>query len=391
MAEGNLNVIRRWLGVVLGLVSLAVLVYGQTQSPPVENWFLDILGLLAIASPSVVGAYLVWRLPRNPVGWILSGFGLTFTLGVIGEDLALTGGPLAGWGAWFGAWEWAVSLTLLLIFLPLLFPNGRLPSPRYRWVPPTALTGLALVIFGNALKPAAVVGSGASETMVALPISAPQLTSLFDPAGAVGIGLMLVCVAAALFGAVGRFRRSDGIERQQIKVFAGALAVAVVSVLLNLVLYESGLELLANIVFTLVVLTLVSSIAVAVLRYRLYDFGRVIRRTAVYGLVSVVLSGIYVGSVLGLQAVLGSEDALAVAGSTLAAAAMFQPVRRRIQGFVDRRFDRERYDARRVVDGFGTRLREEIDLDGLTTDLTAAVGQTLRPASFAVWLREEAR
>ena len=254
-------------------------------------------------------------------------------------------------------------------------------------MPPTALTGLALVIFGNALKPAAVVGTGASETTVALPISAPQLTSLFDPAGAVGIGLMLVCVAAALFGAVGRFRRSYGIERQQIKVFAGALAVAVVSVLLNLVLYESGLELLANIVFTLVVLTLVSSIAVAVLRYRLYDFGPVIRRTAIYGLVSVVLAGIYVGSVLGLQAVLGSEDALAVAGSTLAAAAMFQPVRRRIQGFVDRRFDRERYDASVVAAAFSARLRDDIDLEGLSTDLAAVVTKTLRPASVSLWLK----
>ena len=270
--------------------------------------------------------------------------------------------------------------------LPLLFPNGRLPSPRYRWVPPTALTGLALVIFGNALKPAAVVGTGASETTVALPISAPQLTTLFDPAGAVGIGLMLVCVAAALFGAVGRFRRSDGIERQQIKVFAGALAVAVVSVLLNLVLYESGLELLANIVFTLV------------LTPRLIDRGGraplsplrlwcVIRRTAIYGLVSVVLAGIYVGSVLGLQAVLGSEDALAVAGSTLAAAAMFQPVRRRMH--------RASWTA--ASTGSGTthplwRPRSPPG-SGMTStskgsaDLAAVVTKTLRPDSVFLWLK----
>jgi hypothetical protein len=383
--------ISRWLGVVMGLASLGVIVYGQTQSPQVEYWLLDILGLLAFASPSVIGAYLVWRLPPNPVGWILAGFGLAFTVGVIGEDIALTGGPLARWGAWIGSWEWALSMALLLIFLPLLFPDGRLPSRRFRWVPPVALSGLALVVFGNALRPTAEVVIGTSEVVVPLPISAPQLTSLFDPAAMVGMGLMLVSVVAALVGAVGRFRRSSGIERQQIKVFAGALVVGLVGVLLNLVLYESGFEILANIVFALVVLTVVTSIAVAVLRYRLYDFGRVIRRTVTYGLVSVVLAGIYVGSVLGLQAVLGSDDALAVAGSTLAAAAMVQPVRRRIQGFVDRRFDRERYDAGRVVDGFGTRLREEVDLDGLTTDLTAVVGQTLRPASVSLWLREEAR
>jgi hypothetical protein len=203
------------------------------------------------------------------------------------------------------------------------------------------------------------------------------------------MGLMLACVAAALFGAIGRFRRSADIERQQIKVFAGGLAVAVVSVLLNLVLYESGLELLANIVFTLVVLTLVSSIAVAVLRYRLYDFGRVIRRTVTYGLVSVVLAGIYVGSVLGLQTVLGSADPLAVAASTLAAAAMFQPVRRRVQGFVDRRFDRTRYDAARVVEGFSTRLRDSVDLDGLEADLAGVVASTLRPAGVGLWVRDK--
>ena len=193
---------------------------------------------------------------------------------------------------------------------------------------------------------------------------------------------------AAFVGAVGRFRRSSGIERQQIKVFAGALVVGLVGVMLNLVLYESGFEILANILFgSLVVVTLVTSIAVAVLRYRLYDFGLVIRRTVTYGLVSVVLAGVYVGSVLGLQGLLGSNDPLAVAASTLAAAALFQPVRRRVQRFVERRFDRSRYDAERVVDALSSRLRQEVDLDGLTTDLTAVVGQTLRPVTVSLWLR----
>ena len=379
--------IRRWLGVVMGLASLSVIVYGQTQSPQVENWLLDILGLLAFASPSVVGAYLVWRLPANPVGWILAGFGLAFTVGVIGEDIAQTGGPLASWGAWIGTWEWAISMALLLIFLPLLFPDGNLPSRRFRWVPPIALSGLALVVFGNALRATAEVAIGTSEIVVSLPISAPQLTSLFDPAAFVGMVLMLISVIAALVGAVGRFRRSSGIESQQIKVFAGALVVGLLGVLLNLVLYESGFEILANIVFALVVVTLVTSIAVAVLRYRLYDFGLVIRRTVTYGLVSVVLAGVYVGSVLGLQGLLGSNDPLAVAASTLAAAALFQPVRSRVQRFVERRFDRSRYDAERVVAALSSRLRQEVDLDGLTTDLTAVVGQTLRPVTVSLWLR----
>lgn len=391
MAEGNLTVIRRWLGVLIALASLTVLIYGQTQAVQSDGWLVDVMALLAIASPTVTGAYLVWRLPENPVGLILAGFGLTFTLGAIGEGVAAAGGPMAGWGAWLGTWQWAASLVLLLVFLPLFFPDGRLPSARYRWVLPVALTGLGLVVFGNAFVPSVTLDTVTPPATIDLPISAPQLSSLFEPAAVLGMVMVLVTVGAALFGAVQRYRRSTGTEHQQIKVFAGALAASVTVMALNLVLYELGYFVVANVVFTLFVLMLVASIAVAVLRYRLYDFDRVIRRTLTYGMVTVFLAGVYVGCVLGLQALLGSNDPLAVAASTLAAAALFQPVRRRVQGFVDSRFDRQRYDAGRVVDNFGTRLRDEVDLEGLTTDLTAVVGSTLRPASVTLWLREEAR
>ena len=383
--------IRRWLGIGIALVSVAVIVYGQTQNQQSDGWLVDAMGLLAIASPSVVGAYLVWRLPENLVGLILAGFGLTFALGVMGEGVSAAGGPLAGWSAWLGIWLWAASLVLLLVFLPLFFPDGRLPSARYRWVAPATLTGLGLFIFGNAFVESVTVGTASDPTTIVLPISFPRLSPFFEPAAVVGMALVLVAVGAALFGAVQRYRRSVGIERQQIRVFAAALAVAVTAIVLNMVLYELGYTEDANLVFALVVLVLVSSIAVAVLRYRLYDFDKVIRRTLIYGVVTVLLAGVYVGCVLGLQALLGSNDPLAVAASTLAAAALFQPVRRRVQSFVDRRFDRQRYDAGRVVDNFGTRLRDEVDLDGLATDLTAVVGSTLRPASVTLWLREEAR
>jgi hypothetical protein len=127
------------------------------------------------------------------------------------------------------------------------------------------------------------------------------------------------------------------------------------------------------------------------LRYRLYDFDRVIRRTVTYGVVTVVLAGVYAGGVLGLSALLGVDDPLAVAGSTLVAAALFNPVRRRVQAWVDRRFDRARYDASHVVDGFTTRLRDRVDLEELSWDVADIVHRTLRPESIGVWLREQAR
>jgi hypothetical protein len=181
---------------------------------------------------------------------------------------------------WFGTWQWALSMGLILLLLPLRFPDGRLPSPRYRWVTPVMLVGLAMLVFGNAFKEFALVAVGDSQVEVALPMSVPLSTDVFDTISLIGLALMLIAIGGAVAGAVMRFRRSTGIERQQMKVFAGALSVSIVGMALNLILYEMGNEPAANALFAIWVLVLVASIALAVLRYRLYDFDRVLSRTA---------------------------------------------------------------------------------------------------------------
>ncbi|HEU4750873.1 MAG TPA: hypothetical protein VFT54_07420, partial [Acidimicrobiia bacterium] len=283
---------RRWLGVAIALLALPLFVL-PTDSELGSPLVVDILGLIAFASPALVGAYLVWRLPENAVGWFLAGFGLTFTLGVIGETNAVINSPLATWGAWLGAWLWAMSMTLIIILLPLRFPDGRLPSPRYRWVTPVAAVGCLLVIFGNAFRASIAFPTDDGEVVVDLPLHLPLPTAVFDVAAGFGLILMLAAVGGAVLATIGRFRRSAGIERQQMKVFAGALAFSVTGMALNLVLYEVGNVSWANGVFALLVLVLVSSIALSVLRYRLYDFDRLVSRTVSYALVAGVLAAVY--------------------------------------------------------------------------------------------------
>jgi hypothetical protein len=194
--------------------------------------------------------------------------------------------------------------------------------------------------------------------------------------------MMLLGAVAALVSLVVRFRRSQGIERAQVKWFLLAVAVVAVGIVAE---FTAQGSVVAEFLFLGLVL-LPISIAVAVFRYRLYDIDRLIRRTAGYTLVAVVLAGVYLAAAAAVGAVMGSTNPLAVAAATLAAAALFNPVRRRVQHWVDRRFDRTRYDAHSVVEQFSVRLRDEVDLDGLTDDLTHIVGETLRPAAVSLVL-----
>ncbi len=381
---------RRWLGVVIGLLGLAMFMYMAMQDWDTQNLLIDILGLLAFVSPAIVGAYLVWRLPDNPIGLILAGFGLTFTLGVIGESLAAIDHPLTSWGVWFGTWQWALSMGLILVLLPLRFPDGRLPSSRYRWVTPVMLVGLAMLIFGNAFKESALVTVGGTEVEVPLPLGLPLPADVFDTVSLLGLVLMLVAVGGAVVGAVMRFRRSTGIERQQMKVFAGALSISIVGMTLNLILYELGNEPAANALFAIWVLVLVASIALAVLRYRLYDFDRVISRTVSYALLVLILGAVYVvGAVWLPTRIVGEQSPLFVAGSTLAVAALFTPIRRSVMGWVDRRFYRSRYQMEQVMDDFSSHLQDQVDPDQMASDWVGLVTDTLRPTTAGVWLKSD--
>jgi len=372
----------------MGLVGLAMLLFAGARDFDSSYPLVDILGLLAFASPAIVGAYLVWRLPENPIGLILAGFGLTFTLGVIGESLAAIDHPLTSWGVWFGTWQWALSMGLILVLLPLRFPDGRLPSSRYRWVTPVMLVGLAMLIFGNAFKESALVTVGQTEVEVPLPLGLPLATDVFDTVSLLGLVLMLAAVGGAVVSAVMRFRRSSGIERQQMKVFAGALSISIVGMTLNLILYELGNEPAANALFAIWVLVLVSSIAVAVLRYRLYDFDRVVSRTVSYALLVLILGALYVvGAVWLPTQIVGEQSPLFVAGSTLAVAALFTPIRRSVMSWVDRRFYRSRYQLERVMDDFSSHLQDQVDPDRMASDWVNLVTETLRPTTAGVWIR----
>lgn len=379
----------RWLAPGMGLVGLGLFGYSATLDVGSENVLVGMMGLIAFAAPTLAGAYLAWRLPGNPIGWILTIFGLTFTVGAIGETVALTDSPLAPWGGWLGTWQWVVSMTLILVQLPLRYPDGRLPSPRYGWVTPISALGVALVFLGNAFRSSVAYATPGGEVVVDLPFPVGLPADVFDVASMLGMSLLLACVAGALVAAVGRFRRSVGVERQQMKVFASALAFSISGMAANLVLYETGNVAAGNVVFALLVVILVSSIALAVLRYRLYEFDRLVSRTLSYAVIVLILGSIYVVGAVWLPARLASgESPLFVAGSTLAAAALFSPLRRRVMRWVERRFNRSRYDPERIADQMANRLKDQVDAEHVAEDWAQIVTGTLQPSSVGVWIRE---
>jgi hypothetical protein len=370
--------------VSLTLVTLS-LVYG--------SWAHSLLWTLAEWAPNavwavsfpVVGALIATHRPRNPIGWLFCVVGVFQGLIIATEaysDYALRvapgtvpGGLLTNWVA---QWVWAPSVGLLVTFLPLLFPDGRLPSPR--WRPVAWLSAFSIVLtcglYGVLLWPLrAVVDRDPFEL---LPAGQAIVLNAAAP-------FMLLCGLVCLAALAVRFRRARGIERQQLKwlLFAAAITVVILGLSLSLVVNRLWL------------LPLVPAIPVAagiaILRYRLYDIDRIISRTLVYGLLTALLAGVYSGAVLVLGQVFGGVGrdlpSWAVAGVTLAVAALFQPARRRIQAVVDRRFNRRKYDVAKTVEAFSVRLRHEVDLDALSAELLAVADQTMQPTMASLWLR----
>jgi hypothetical protein len=343
--------------------------------------------LLAFASFMVVGALIVGHRPENAVGWILAAIALLAVLGALAEEYAtfasarhLPGPVLA---AWFASWAWYPTITLVLLFTPLLFPDGRPPSPR--WRPLAWLAGATTAAFTvlAAVQPTLELGAGRVANPIGVAaVGNPEQST----AGTVLVDLIGVLVVAAVASLVVRFRRSRGEERLQLKWFTYACA------LLPLVVLSDQLpDALSNLRFAVVVSCLPVAAGVAILRYRLYEIDRLINRTLVYGLLTVLLGLGYAAVVLGLGRLLPQGSSLAVAGATLAVAAVFQPARRRIQQAVDRRFNRRRYDAARTIEAFSGRLRQQLDLDTLSAELLAVVDQTVQPTAAGLWLRPSAR
>ena len=261
----------------------------------------------------------------------------------------------------------------------LSFPDGRLPGRRWRLAIWVSLAGAVLLFVGQALTTETTDFSGGGNP---LGVDSP----LVDAAWPVGTALLVAGLVAAVAACVLRYRRARGVERQQLKWFASAgLILALVMPLSAVFWYRSVLvQILAAVSLNAMPL----AIGAAILRYRLYDLDRIVSRTLAWALLTVVLGLAYAGVVLGLGRLLPDSSSLVVAAATLAVAAVFQPVRRRIQAAVDRRFNRHRYDAARTIQAFSGRLREEVDLDTLTAELLAVVNQTMQPNRTTLWLRD---
>jgi hypothetical protein len=369
-------------GLAVGLVAAGVAV---NPALVVRAWE----GVLAVLSLAflTVGAYLAGRRPGNPVGWLLLGWGAVMAFGCltgayVDRGLVRDPGSLPGpnWVAWAEGVVWHPAFGLLA-FLLLLFPHGRLPSPRWRpfaWLTVAVYLSLSL---SAALSPKAV---NLYYPQASPPLRLP-VAGLADTAFDWLIGGQLLVLGAALLSLVVRLRRATGEERQQVKWFVYTVVVVVA------VFVATTLALGAGYLFPLFGLIPVA-VAVAVFKYRLYEIDRLINRTLVYGLLSALLAAVYVALVFVLGRLLdrvAGESGLAVAGSTLAVAALFQPARQRIQALVDRRFNRRRYDAARTVERFSDRLRDHVDLDTLSAELLAVVDQTVQPASASLWLRAD--
>jgi hypothetical protein len=338
------------------------------------------------------GALIVSRQPRHPIGWILCAFGLVAGMAAFTSEYAIYGlrsdpGAVPGGAAlaWVSAWMFPFYLALLAALL-LLFPTGRPPSPRWRWVLWTAGIGNALAVVGllSSLWP--------RRGLALLQGEGPQAGGVLGTLYNLGYWVALVAVLAAVASLVVRFRRARGVERQQLKwVVYAVVMVGWFTLLVEAANLIDRWELAADVMFALVIVLIPVPVGLAILRYRLYDIDRLINRTLVYGLLTALLAGIYAGAVLVLGQVFGGvggdPPSWVVAGATLAVAALFQPARRRIQALVDRRFNRHKYNAAQTIQGFSTRLREQVDLDTLSSELLAVVDQTMAPTRVSLWLR----
>jgi hypothetical protein len=366
-------------------------------------WGPSILTLASLTvSFSVVGALITSQRPENLIGWIFLAIGFCYGLLIAGEEYAIyallrnPGSlPLGAELSWLAKWIWAPGLGLILVFLPLLFPNGRPPSRRWwtvGWLGGLSI-GLICVLASIVLWPdrgPALVRPGGYAGEVEAWRSA-VLGWLWS----VVIPMLLLAGLGAVISLFFRFRRARGDERQQIKWFASAAALTLVWYLVFGQSTRGLPEAMVALASLLVLQCIPVATGIAILRYRLYDIDLLINRTLVYGSLTLMLGLIYFGGVATTQAMFGvltgqeEQPQLAVVVSTLVIAALFMPLRRRIQSFIDRRFYRRKYDARKTLEAFSAQLRDETDLDTIGDELMNAVQETMQPAHISLWLRPD--
>jgi hypothetical protein len=360
--------------------------------------------VVLVSGFAVAGALIASRQPRNSVGWLLLAVALAFGLqSVAAAYVHRAGRPGAVAMAWVDGWIWFVWLTLSGMILPLVFPTGRLLSRRWRWV--VGLAGCALA--ASVIEAGFTAGplDASTPEPVRNPLGVPGAwADLVAAVGIVGEVLAALGFLLAMLALVLRLRRSSGVERQQLKMFGYVVSLAIAGLVVAIAAEVAG-EDSANWVYVvgatgwfvallLIIVGIPAAVGIAILKHRLYDIDVVIKRTLVYGSLTAMLALSYLGMVLVFRLVLaplteGSD--LAVAASTLAVAALFRPMRSRIQAVVDRRFFRARYDAARTLQGFAGRIRDELDLETLGVDLRQVVRDTMAPAHVSLWLREVPR
>jgi hypothetical protein len=384
----------------LALTALSLLLLALNRSDPnthiYEYWQVD---TLVPVSFSIIGAIIASRLPANPLGWLFCAAACVAAVDHFSAEYALyallaqpTSLPAGEALAWLASWAWILYAGCIALSL-LLFPNGRPPSSRWRWL---AWLSVFLTIAGAvwvAFSPGVIGNLGSIRN----PLGIEGLPSGFKPVQTIMLALLFV---AALSTLVVRLRRARGIERQQIKWPAFTVVVVAGSSFLSDTAISEAiglrwLEWAGYVIFIPALIGFPISIGIAIVRYRLYDIDILINRTLVYGALSATLALIYFGGVATTQAIFRAltgqqeQPQLAIVISTLLIAALFNPLRRRIQRFIDRRFYRRKYDARKTLEAFSAKLRDETDLDALSDDLVGVVKETMQPSRISLWQRPD--
>ena len=348
-----------------------------------------------------LGALIASRRPRNLIGWIFCAMAATLGLlsaayGYADYALYAADGALPGaeFAAWLTNWLFMAPVFIAPCFLFLLFPDGRPASPRWRPVVWAVAVVAAVAIFATALGPGRLDAHPSVENLLGIGGPFGEIARVAkDVTDVTAVPVFLVSLASVVV----RLRRSGGRERLQVKWVAYAAVLTATSFATSFLvsLLPSG-QTAADIFFLIGVAGFTSipvAAGIAILRYRLYEIDLLINRTLVYGSLTVMLVAVYAGSIVVLQGMLraltGQESQLAIVASTLAVAALFTPLRRRVQSFIDRRFYRRKYDAAKTLQAFSARLRDETDLDALNDELVSVIRETIQPAHVSLWLRPE--